>query len=706
MKIQDKYTPLFFPLLTVACGIITGRFLPSGAGFIYFTGIITSLLFILWLKYGNSKIILIPLYTFLFLFSWFNFSKATTPGAEDIANLVPFKGQVTGRVLLSTRMQTARIKKIDGKVKEGGVILLNYDGSDLPSGSLVKIRGNFKKPPGKINPGQFDFKKYLKLKGIFTTVQVTEIEKVSISPPGAFLSRIREYISRKLENYFPEEKGKILNGMLLGRPGELSDLRRQKFRDAGISHILAVSGLHVGLVLYAVYYILTAFKFRTNFAMAISLLAMGVYIFVTGARPSALRAGFMLSLLFLGDLWGGRGNPMNCLFLAGMILLLVNPGQLFTAGFLLSFLAVWGILYLTPVLERVPYLPVYFCVSLAAILGILPVIAWNFYYLPLLAPLINLFVVPLAGIIVNLGLFFLAISGISSFLGEIYAVSISYVVGILEYLTDIVYELGIGGVDYPRPLFTGIIGYYVFLIFLGVRQRRIKKIGLFTGLLLFIPSAVQNHRPDNYLAAIKSYNNISYIISKEGETIFLKGKGEIVFERVDNFLKFSGTKKIEDIYVIHPVFKEPGQLAELANSYKAENIYYSGVTGFEKGWLDFKDRLSESKIRKVERGKMIDYGAYRVKITEPVLEFADIRDNIVQMEIFDFNRDGNIFVYAGGNLPKKEYSLIIAIDPYRPEWKEIIPYSEKDIIYSGKAPFPPGVVRIKEKGFIEKLNKY
>ncbi len=706
MKIKNKYVPLLFPLLTIIGGIITGRYFQPGNLFLYFTGVATLFFFILYLKLGNHKFILIFLYMFLFLFSGINFSYSTSPGRENIYNLIPYTGKVRARILPAARTIEAKIVKINGELKDGGKILLNYDGPPSPPGSLVEVEGDFNRPPEKVNPGQFDYKKHLRLRGIFTTVDVKNLDIISVSFTGSLLNRIRVYISDNIDTYFDPEHAGILSGMLLGRPGELSNLRREKFSRAGISHILAVSGLHVGLILYAFHYILSGLKLNKLFAMFASLAAMGLYIIITGARPSALRAGLMLTLLFLGEAWGGRGNPINSLCLAGVILLLIEPGQLFTAGFLLSFLAVGGILYLPSHLEKIPFANLPLAVSAGAVLGILPVIAWNFYYLPLMAPFINLLVIPMAGIIVNLGVFFLVIAGVSTFLAEIYSLSLSYVIGVLEYITDIVYNLGIGGIDYPRPGILSIGGYYLFLFFLGIKNRRMKTIGMLGGIVMLILGTISDLRPGNYLAALKSYRNISYLISEKGDTVLLKGKERVSPKVIENFLRYRGADRIKDIYVLHPVYSNLEGLALLANNYKTENIYYSKITGYEKGWFDFKNDLQRARVRPVKRGEVFNYSSYSIKITEPYMEFPDIRDNVVQMEVFLSNPDREIFIYTGGDPPQRKYSSIVAVDPYLPQWDKLLKYSKEKIIYSGKYPDPEGVRRVKEKGFMENIDRY
>ncbi|MBN2407509.1 MAG: ComEC/Rec2 family competence protein, partial [Elusimicrobia bacterium] len=379
IRIREKSVPLLLPFAAVIAGIILGSVSAAGTAFISYAGIALSLLALAALKiYKKSRFIPHAVLLLLFFFSSLNYKFNIAPSKNDVSGMVPFRGEITGTVKLSRRNFIVKADLAEGR-KVRGSVLVRYDGSIPRQGARVKISGDFKNPPGPQNPGQFDWKKYLACNRIFTECDARQVEVIKENFIVKYVGSVREYIEKSIKAYLPEDEAGVLLGMLLGDVSKVPRELFEQFRYAGIVHVLAVSGLHVGLVLFTFYYILTAFGTGKERALLVSLVFMALYVVITGARPSAVRAAVMLFMLTAGRMMGERGNVYNSLCFAGIIILLVRPGLLFTLGFVLSFTAVAGIIYLYPFFAKFMWRPL--AVSLSAMLGISPVLAWNFYYL-------------------------------------------------------------------------------------------------------------------------------------------------------------------------------------------------------------------------------------------------------------------------------------------------------------------------------------
>jgi len=452
-RIRDNPAPLFPLLACIIAGIICGRFfLGFGSSLLFCAGIFflaaSAVLFIV------NKFKKISVYLFfgsLLFFSAFRYIQTSVPAVDDIYQLLPFKGEVIGKVLLPVRQLTVRVKTavISGKVyRVKGNVAVRWHGEKPPAGSTIKIKGEFSFPAAGENPALFSWKRHLADQKIFTQAFARELNIIKRDPVLGVLGTLRRYIETRIEQYFPEKEAGMLKGMMLGIPGTVSQDILEKFRMTGVMHLLAVSGLHTGLILFSFYYILSVFLKR-NTSLLISLAAMSIYIIITGARPSAVRAGIMLSVMTIGSIMGERGNIYNSLCFAGILILAISPGLLFTPGFQLSFLALGGICYLSPLFKKYTGLP--FAVSFSAVLGIAPVLAWNFFYIPFAAPVTNLLVVPAAGLSVSLTLVFLLFSGFSSFLGHIYSFSVLFLLKFINLVTDIMNNSGFSGSSVPRP---------------------------------------------------------------------------------------------------------------------------------------------------------------------------------------------------------------------------------------------------------------
>ena len=223
---------------------------------------------------------------------------------------------------------------------------------------------------------------------------------------------------RLIEHTLPQPQSAILKAIMLGDKDSLPAEVKNKFLKTGTGHVLVVSGLHVGLVLFIlfVFFRTLGLSFKLTSLLVVPILAY--YAVLTGLRPPVLRATLMAGVGLSCLLINRDISPFVVLSLAALFILILNPLSLFTASFQLSFIVVGGIIYLTPQLEkRLERLPLWlrksFAISLAAQLSVLPLLAFYFHQIPLIGFLTNLLIAPLVTIILALGFFSLALGSIA-----------------------------------------------------------------------------------------------------------------------------------------------------------------------------------------------------------------------------------------------------------------------------------------------------
>lgn len=195
-----------------------------------------------------------------------------------------------------------------------------------------------------------------------------------------------------------KERGAYVSGVMFGDKSDLDTETKQAFRGAGISHILAVSGLHVGILITIVNFALKGLKSKIR--IPIKCLFIAVLVIASGFSPSVLRASLMAGIYIVADATGHRYNMLNSLFLAGCIILMAVPYHLFNVGFLLSFSATLGIGLFYPYLyEKVKSLGEWLgggiAMYIACQLGSLPILILVFNELSLLGLMGNLLTVPI-----------------------------------------------------------------------------------------------------------------------------------------------------------------------------------------------------------------------------------------------------------------------------------------------------------------------
>ncbi|MDO4288184.1 MAG: DNA internalization-related competence protein ComEC/Rec2 [Eubacterium sp.] len=283
--------------------------------------------------------------------------------------------------------------------------------SELWAGDRLRLEGELRRPEGARNPGGFDYGLYLKGEGI-EALLYAEGDGVAVlgrtgSPVLAPL-RLGQWLGRRCDAYFSADQSSLIKGVLLGDKSMAEDLTEQ-FRDAGISHILAVSGLHVSYIYAMLLALMKLFRLRHALRPWVLLPCLLFYVILTGLSPSVIRAALMLSVLVFGQGLQENYDGLSGLCLAAIVILIASPAQLYAAGFQLSFLAVLGIiLFNRPLLfqwERLTSKKPGFVINslvmtCTATLATLPATLYHFYSVSAAGLVANLVIIPLVGFLI------------------------------------------------------------------------------------------------------------------------------------------------------------------------------------------------------------------------------------------------------------------------------------------------------------------
>ncbi len=286
----------------------------------------------------------------------------------------------------------------------------------LPPGALIRFCGEPKLPAPRRNPGCFDYRLYLKASRIQTTLRTEELQILQRIPQGprgwpCRLYLLREHYLSRLAQHTGEETAGMLRAILFGEKDQLDESLQKLFQKNGTAHILAVSGLHIGMLyaaMVAVWDILTALspalfgqRRGRRFFLCVLLFFTG-YAFLAGYSPSVVRAVCMILLHAFANMTRRRYDLSSAAFAVGMAALLRDPYTLFQAGFQMSFLAILTLGLVCPYIRRV--YDGMLVGSIAVQIGLAPYIAYQFNILSLIAILVNVPVIALAGILVPAGM--------------------------------------------------------------------------------------------------------------------------------------------------------------------------------------------------------------------------------------------------------------------------------------------------------------
>ncbi len=346
---------------------------------------------------------------------------------------------------------------IDGGsiVKNQETVLLYFETKNIEVGDWLLVSSNLKKIVNKNNPGEFNAERYWRLKGIEKMSFVGDYQFLYLNnTPENWLGKLfrnsRAYFSSVLDEYLAGEQLGVAKALMLGDKGALSKEMKTSFGKAGAMHVLAVSGLHVGIVLAILMFIFRQFP-RTiskRNALIFSLLIVWCYAGVTGFSPSVVRATIMFSLISLSVVFSRKNNSINALFFSAFLMMLWDPMIIYDIGFQLSYLAMIGIFAFYPSLSQLflfknrMFQKIWdgTAIGIAAQLTTFPLVLYYFHQFPNYFALTNLGMMVFAGLILGLGLVLFSIHWIpvlSKGIAFLFLISLSamiYFVAFVEHL--------------------------------------------------------------------------------------------------------------------------------------------------------------------------------------------------------------------------------------------------------------------------------
>jgi competence protein ComEC len=289
----------------------------------------------------------------------------------------------------------------------------------LHAGDVLFIADTPQPINAPLNPYQFDYAAYMKKQDVFHQLRL----KDNYIPAGQekdldyHVERLRNTLINSFSiHHYPAQIQNLINALLFGQRQDMDKDTTTSYTNAGVVHILAISGLHFTLLFIGLNWLLKPLKRAKRIGylghFIIIMVLMWLFAFITGLSASVVRAVAMFSFVLTGELFNRRANIYNSLAVSALVLLLAKPNFLFDAGFQLSYIAVFAIVWLQPIysrMKRSKYWLVNFAkdtvaISLVAQIGILPLSLYYFNQFPLLFLLANVVVIPLSNVVLGLGI--------------------------------------------------------------------------------------------------------------------------------------------------------------------------------------------------------------------------------------------------------------------------------------------------------------
>lgn len=473
----------------------------------------------------------------------------------------------------------------------------------LGIGDAIQVRGKLNKLYPPMNPGGFHEKRYYGTKGFHYTAYAGSYNHIASRDNllehyihkiknGFYL--IRQKGLRVIDKILPSDQSRLIKAMILGDKSGLNRMIKERYAKAGISHILAISGLHVAIIGYGLFLILCSVMNKKK-ALWVTVVFLGVYCLLTGGSVSTIRASLMLTVGLMAFFFGRSYDIYSSLAVVGLFLLVLNPLYLWDVGFLLSFSSVIGIVTLVPILDRWFNPRQYKIVSLihvsvGATIGTLPVILYNYYEFQTYGILANLLVVPLMTIVVAMSFIALLVGSLSLPIGGFVIGIVYYILLFYDYLTQLIQKLPFHTITIGRPSLLYMVLLLVLIILLGIpyseyvvfHQWKKWMIGY---MVVVVVVSIYVMITPRYLmmthlaigqgdsTVIRTPSNHVFVVDGGGNRMKRQDEPDTGYYILRPYLKYNGIHKIDGLFMTHSDRDHVGGLIELMDYFPVERLY-------------------------------------------------------------------------------------------------------------------------------------
>ncbi|MGN1299744.1 MAG: DNA internalization-related competence protein ComEC/Rec2 [Clostridia bacterium] len=528
--------------------------------------------------------------------------------------------------------------KLDRNIKL--ILQLEKDEKELKKlayGNKIIFNGKYEEPADRKNYKGFSYKEYLKTEGIYgivkveNKIQVIKSKNVSLLQLG--INNLSIKIKQNLEKILPEKTVGLAEGILLGDSSELGEGLKENFRDCNLSHMLAVSGIHLSYLIVCLNFVLNKRKFGIRNCKIISIVVIIIFMLITNMSPSVVRAGISAIIGILGTLIYRKQDTYTTIAFACLLTLIKNPFSLLNIGMQLSYLATLGIVTFYPLLSKIKipeekiknYIIENTLVTISANILILPITIYNFNTIPTNFLLSNLIAGPVLGISLIFELITVFASFISINLAKIPGFIVNVCLALLTKITEIISKIPNITVVTPKILCVILVYIIILNICLYINNKEIFKNYKISKVLFILISITLITNSINIESGMIFYfidvgqGDSTLICTPTGKNVLIDGGGSRTPDKYDvgekvllPYLLDRRIKKLDYIIISHFDADHAQGIEAVIKKIKVENIVVSKQASQSVEYDKIIKMCKEKKIKIIDakRGEKIVIDKY------------------------------------------------------------------------------------------------
>ncbi len=523
--------------------------------------------------------------------------------------------------------------------------ITTYNDFEYELGDKVLVSGVFKAPSDNTVFNLFNYRKYLLSKGI---KEISNNSKIKlIYKNKSVLYTLKNMMIKHIEKYKTKN---YLKAFVMGDTSEFEEEIKESYKNIGISHLLAISGMHVGVFLLILNILLKKFKYKNIIIFMFLLL----FLFITNFTESLMRCTLFILLNSLNKKFNLNISNIYIIILTACMLLIINPYLIYSVGFLFSVIITFFIILSSKYLENKKYFKKTFIMSVICFLASIPILAYYFFSVNLLTPIFNLLFVPLVSIII----FPLALI---TFIFPVFDSIYLFFISIFEYLVVLFDKIKILSFVIAKPSIYIVILYYVFL-YLTIKVNKKYILIFMIILLLNINAKIFIFNPEIVFMDV-GQGDSTIIILPHGKTIMIDTGGtfmssySVVMNKTIPYLHSRGINKIDLLILTHGDYDHMGEAKTLLDSIKVEKVLINkgSINELEESILnyDMVEKVRDNYVLSGYELLFLNNKIYDNENSNSIVTYINIKNNnILLMGDADKNVEKNIINEY--NLPKMD----------------------------------------------------